>query len=51
MNKIYCITDLHGQYQLLEKIKSYIDATDTLYFLGDAIDRGKFKPCCGKFRA
>lgn len=40
MNKTYCITDLHGQYQLWEKIKSYIDATDTLYFLGDAIDRG-----------
>lgn len=40
MNKTYAFTDLHGQYDLWEQIKNYCDDTDTLYFLGDACDRG-----------
>ena len=40
MNKTYAVSDLHGQGQLWEQIKEYIDDTDTLYYLGDAIDRG-----------
>lgn len=40
MNKHYCFTDLHGCYDLWRQIKNYCDETDTLYFLGDAIDRG-----------
>lgn len=40
MNKHYCFTDLHGCYDLWNQIKNYCDETDTLYFLGDAIDRG-----------
>lgn len=40
MNKHYCFTDLHGCYDLWSQIKNYCDETDTLYFLGDAIDRG-----------
>lgn len=41
MNKTYAITDLHGMWDLWESIKNYCDETDTIYFLGDAIDRGK----------
>ena len=40
MNKTYAVSDLHGQGQLWKQIKEYIDETDTLYYLGDAIDRG-----------
>lgn len=41
MNKIYACSDLHGEYALWGKIKNYCDATDKVYFLGDAADRGK----------
>lgn len=40
MNKTYAFTDLHGIYSLWEQIRDYCDKNDTLYFLGDAIDRG-----------
>ena len=40
MNKTYAITDLHGMWNLWEQISEYCDETDTIYFLGDAIDRG-----------
>jgi serine/threonine protein phosphatase 1 len=40
MNKHYAISDLHGMYELWTKIKTYCDDTDTIYFLGDAADRG-----------
>ncbi len=41
MNKHYCCTDLHGMLDLWLQIARYCDKTDTIYFLGDAIDRGK----------
>lgn len=37
---IYACADLHGNYPLWEKIKEYLNDTDTLYMLGDAADRG-----------
>lgn len=40
MHKTYACSDLHGLYPLWEQIKDYCDETDTIYFLGDAIDRG-----------
>ena len=40
MNKHYCFTDIHGNYDLWCQIKNYCDETDKLIFLGDAIDRG-----------
>ena len=40
MNKTYAVSDIHGMYNLWKKIKNYIDETDTIYFLGDAADRG-----------
>ena len=40
MNKTYAISDLHGCYEFWDWIKDYIDDTDTIFFLGDAIDRG-----------
>ena len=55
---IYVISDIHGEYELfmkmLEKIK--FQNTDTLYILGDILDRGVAKtygdaqcdPDCGK---
>lgn len=41
MNKTYAVTDLHGMWNLWKQISEYCDETDTIYFLGDAIDRGK----------
>lgn len=41
MNKVYACSDLHGMYNLWEQIKNCLDDKDTLYFLGDAIDRGQ----------
>lgn len=40
MNKTYACSDLHGMYNLWEQIRDYCDETDTIYFLGDACDRG-----------
>ena len=40
MNKHYCFTDIHGNYNLWCQIKNFCDETDKLIFLGDAIDRG-----------
>ena len=40
MNKVYACSDLHGCFDLWEKISAYCDETDTIYFLGDALDRG-----------
>lgn len=37
---VYACSDLHGQLHLFEEIKSYLKPKDTIYFLGDAIDRG-----------
>lgn len=33
-------SDLHGQYDLWQQIKNYLQEDDVLIFLGDAIDRG-----------
>lgn len=41
MNQHYCFSDIHGIYSLWEKIRDYCDESDTIYFLGDACDRGK----------
>lgn len=41
MNRKLCCTDFHGMWNLWEQIKNYCDETDTIYFLGDACDRGK----------
>lgn len=40
MNKFYACSDLHGRYDLYEKILEYLDNTDKLVYLGDACDRG-----------
>lgn len=37
---LYVFSDLHGQYNLWEKIKNKITPKDTFYCLGDNIDRG-----------
>ena len=36
----YVVSDLHGNGLLWDKIKEKLNVDDTLYFLGDAIDRG-----------
>lgn len=36
----YACSDLHGRYDLAEKILAALKPSDELYFLGDAIDRG-----------
>lgn len=38
---VYCCADLHGCYWAWEKIKEIVKPDDTLYFLGDANDRGE----------
>lgn len=40
MGKVFAVSDLHGQGQLWNRIKEFLAPDDTLYFLGDAIDRG-----------
>lgn len=40
MNKTYAFSDIHGTYALWEHISKFLDSTDTVYFLGDSIDRG-----------
>lgn len=39
-HKNYACSDLHGNYKLWRKIMDFIAPTDTLYCLGDVIDRG-----------
>lgn len=41
MNKHYCFTDIHGNYNLWRQIADYCDETDRIIFLGDACDRGE----------
>lgn len=38
----YCISDIHGLKDKYEKVLNYIKEDDTLYILGDVIDRGKY---------
>ena len=40
MNRHFACSDLHGMWQLWELIDAYCDETDTIFFLGDAADRG-----------
>lgn len=40
MNRHFACSDLHGIWQLWEQIDAYCDETDTIFFLGDAADRG-----------
>ena len=40
MKTTYCFSDVHGQYDLWTQFRDFADETDTLIFLGDAIDRG-----------
>jgi serine/threonine protein phosphatase 1 len=45
MNKIYAIGDIHGCLEKLKDLMSRIDIdreNDTLIFIGDYIDRGKY---------
>lgn len=37
---IYACADLHGRFDLYQKIKAFIQPEDIVYFLGDACDRG-----------
>lgn len=40
MSKRYAVTDIHGMWDLWQAIKDYCQPDDTIYFLGDAADRG-----------
>jgi calcineurin-like phosphoesterase family protein len=37
---VYACSDLHGQRALFDEIKKMLNPEDTVYFLGDAADRG-----------
>lgn len=41
MNRTFACSDIHGMLDLWKQISNYCDDSDTIYFLGDAIDRGK----------
>ena len=41
MGRIYASSDWHGNLELANKIFDYLKPDDTLYFLGDAADRGE----------
>ena len=36
----FAFSDLHAQYDLWKQIKEYIKPEDTIYCLGDCVDRG-----------
>lgn len=36
----YACSDLHGRLDLLKQIQDFLQPDDTVYFLGDAGDRG-----------
>lgn len=38
--RTFAFSDLHGQRNLWEQIKAFLQPDDVVYFLGDAIDRG-----------
>ena len=38
---VYACSDIHGNIALLNKILEFLKTDDTVYFLGDAADRGK----------
>lgn len=38
---VYAIADLHGRYDLFEKVKNYLKPEDIVYVLGDCADRGE----------
>lgn len=38
--RTFAFSDLHGQRNLWEQIKAFLQPDDIVYFLGDAIDRG-----------
>lgn len=40
MNRHFACSDLHGIWDLWTQISDYCDETDTIFFLGDAADRG-----------
>ena len=40
MGRVFALSDLHGQWELWQQIKQFLNQDDKLYFLGDAIDRG-----------
>ena len=40
MYKTYCVSDIHGRYDLFQKLKDMMDETDKCYVLGDCADRG-----------
>lgn len=37
---VYACSDLHGMYDLWKQVQDFLKEDDTLYFLGDAADRG-----------
>lgn len=37
---VYACADLHGRYDLFQKIKDFIKPDDIVYMLGDCADRG-----------
>lgn len=37
---VYALADLHGRLDLLKEIQAFLQPEDTVYFLGDACDRG-----------
>lgn len=40
MGKVFCSSDWHGVGAVADKVLEFLKEDDTLYFLGDAIDRG-----------
>ncbi|MCM1324301.1 MAG: metallophosphoesterase [Acetobacter sp.] len=40
MNRHFACSDLHGMWKLWEQISAFCDESDTIFFLGDAADRG-----------
>lgn len=37
----FCCSDIHGNYEIFQFVKEYLEDTDKCYVLGDCADRGK----------
>lgn len=42
MGKVYCCSDLHGEFKLFKQIQSFLKEDDICYILGDSVDRGLY---------
>jgi hypothetical protein len=46
---VYAVSDLHGMYELYQKISDFLKPEDKVYCLGDCGDRGPRSAVLGNY--